>query len=280
MARIRTIKPDFWRDEKLSTISAEAALLAIGLLNHADDDGYFNANIKLIEADVFPLRELSRSCTVLLQELHSIGYIALFSGTDDKRYGQIVNFDKHQVINKKNSSKIKPLIGLPEDYRSDTVVLPVGMEKEKEGKRNGKERNLPCTVTGTESRFDEIRQAYPKRGGGQKWGDAERAYKARLSEGETHETILDGVYRYARFIDATGKTGTEYVQMAATFLGRNKGFLEPWQAPNQVKDTRQLSAVERVRLANQNSGANDERVVSTQRQIGGDLGVLVRDVWK
>ena len=38
MARIRTIKPEFWRDEDLSGLPAETALLAIGLLNHADDE--------------------------------------------------------------------------------------------------------------------------------------------------------------------------------------------------------------------------------------------------
>ena len=68
MARIRTIKPEFWRNEALSNISSEACLLAIGLLNHCDDEGYFNANPKLVESDVFPLRNLSNTTTVLLRE--------------------------------------------------------------------------------------------------------------------------------------------------------------------------------------------------------------------
>ncbi len=148
MARIRTIKPDFWRDESLSSISSEAALLAIGLLNHADDEGYFNANPKLIESDVFPLRELSRSTTVLLKELFGIGYIRMFKGSDNKQYGQIVNFEKHQVINKKVPSKIKDLIDVPYDYGSDTVVLPSGMEwngMEKEVEKEVEATNLKIT---------------------------------------------------------------------------------------------------------------------------------------
>ena len=130
MARIRTIKPEFWRNEALSNISSEACLLAIGLLNHCDDEGYFNANPKLVESDVFPLRNLSSTTTVLLRELSDIGYINLFSGSDGKTYGHIVNFSKHQVINKKNSSKIKELCELPYDYGSDTVALQVGNGKE------------------------------------------------------------------------------------------------------------------------------------------------------
>jgi hypothetical protein len=142
MARIRTIKPDFWRDESLASVSPEAALLAIGLLNHADDEGYFNAHPKLIESDIFPLRELSCTITVMIDELHRIGYIELYKGHDGKRYGHICNFSKHQVINKKNPSKIKVLCEVLDDSVTTTVVLPVGME----GKGKGKEREIKVAV--------------------------------------------------------------------------------------------------------------------------------------
>jgi len=128
MARIRTIKPEFWRDESLASVSPEAALLAIGLLNHADDEGYFNAHPKLIESDIFPLRELSNTITGMIDELHRIGYIELYKGNDGKRYGHICNFSKHQVINKKNPSKVKYLCEILDDSVTTTVVLPTGME--------------------------------------------------------------------------------------------------------------------------------------------------------
>lgn len=140
MARIRTIKPEFWRDEDLSSISAEAALLAIGLLNYADDEGYFSANIKLIECDVFPLRNLSSIVPVLLQELSGIGYIRLFDGSDNKQYGQVANFVKHQVISKPRPSKIKGLDAFRDHSGNGTGTFQVGKErkgKEKEG--NGEE---------------------------------------------------------------------------------------------------------------------------------------------
>jgi hypothetical protein len=132
MARIRTIKPEFWRDEALASVTPEACLLALGLLNHCDDEGYFNANPKLVESDIFPLRELKVKTTVLLQELCKIGYVLVFDGSDGKTYGCIKNFEKHQVINKKTPSKIKHLCQLHQDYSSDTVALPIG--KERKGK--------------------------------------------------------------------------------------------------------------------------------------------------
>lgn len=141
MARIRTIKPTFWTDEDMAEVSEAACLLAIGLLNYADDEGYFNANPKLIKAAVFPLREPSGSIPVLLQELSNCGYIRLFSAQNGKRFGLIINFTKHQVINKKTTSKIKEMDLIPEDYGSDTGELPPG----REGK--GKERNIKTTLS-------------------------------------------------------------------------------------------------------------------------------------
>lgn len=154
MARIRTIKPTFWTDEDMAEVSEAACLLAIGLLNYADDEGYFNANPKLIKAAVFPLREPSGSIPVLLQELSNCGYIRLFSAQNGKRFGLIINFTKHQVINKKTTSKIKEMDLIPEDYGSDTGELPPG----REGK--GKERNIKTTLSGArEKNFIPVPEA-------------------------------------------------------------------------------------------------------------------------
>lgn len=135
MARIRTIKPEFWTDEDMSEVSEAACLLAIGLLNYADDEGYFNANPKLIKAAIFPIRDQSGSIPVLMRELSSVGYISLFSGHDGKIYGLVNNFAKHQVINKAKKSIIRDLCVLPYEYGTDTEQLPPGKEgKGKEGK--------------------------------------------------------------------------------------------------------------------------------------------------
>ena len=128
MARIRTIKPDFWKNEELAEVPPETVLLAIGLLNYCDDEGYFNANPALIKAEVFPIRKTSGIDTVLLPELSRIGYIELFLGSDNKKYGRVKNFLIHQVINKPKPSKIKPLCGIPDEYGSSTVGVRVGKE--------------------------------------------------------------------------------------------------------------------------------------------------------
>jgi hypothetical protein len=138
MARIRTIKPEFWLDEDLSELSCETHMLAAALLNHCDDEGYFKANPKLLHAQIFALRELDGSVTELVQSLSEIGYLTLFNGTDGKFYGHVTNFNKHQTINKATASKIKGLKQLPSDYGSATEQLPLG--KERKGKEQGKEQ--------------------------------------------------------------------------------------------------------------------------------------------
>ncbi len=137
MARIRTIKPEFWTDEDMAEVSEAACLLAIGLLNYADDEGYFNANPKLIKAAVFPIREPSVTIPVMLRELSNHGYLSMFSTSDNRHFGVINNFARHQVVNKPKPSKIKAMELVPYQYGSDTGAVPVGKDQ---GSGKGKDK--------------------------------------------------------------------------------------------------------------------------------------------
>lgn len=54
MARIRTIKPEFWTSEQVMNCSRDARLLFIGLWNFCDDGGNHPASAKTLKAEVFP----------------------------------------------------------------------------------------------------------------------------------------------------------------------------------------------------------------------------------
>lgn len=152
MARIRTIKPEFWKNEELATISTEAVLLAIGLLNYADDEGLFNANHALIKAEIFPIRNLSRNIPTLLTELQNIGYIFLYNGTDKKSYGKIATFTEHQVINRPQPSKIAHLI----DFTELSVNNHGAFTRERKGKeRKGREGSKEIFQKFIDSDFSE-----------------------------------------------------------------------------------------------------------------------------
>jgi hypothetical protein len=121
--RIRTIKPEFWRNQDLAKLPEFTRLLAIALLNYADDDGYFLATPELLRGELFPFSEDSRRITVGLTELSNIDYLRLYNGTNGRIYGIVTNFTRHQKISNATESKIKGLIDFSEDSRRTTVGL-------------------------------------------------------------------------------------------------------------------------------------------------------------
>jgi hypothetical protein len=139
MARIRTIKPEFWKHEILSNLPEATHMLAAALLNYADDEGYFNANPGLIKAECCPLREPSVSIHDSLTSLSKIGYLQFGIGPDGRRYGRVVSFDDHQRINRPTPSKIKELdITWEESYTTHTQLTEPSLLEGK-GKEQGKE---------------------------------------------------------------------------------------------------------------------------------------------
>lgn len=70
MARIRTIKPEFWTSEQVMTCSRDARLLFIGMWNFADDAGIHPASPVRLKAQVFPGDDISTNALrALVDEL-------------------------------------------------------------------------------------------------------------------------------------------------------------------------------------------------------------------
>lgn len=59
MARIRTIKPEFWASEQIANCSRDARLLFIGIWTFCDDAGIHPASSKRIKMQVFPADNIS-----------------------------------------------------------------------------------------------------------------------------------------------------------------------------------------------------------------------------
>lgn len=108
MARIRTIKPDFWANEKVMSCSRDARLLFVGMWNFADDRGRLTDSARSIKAQVFPGDDDidSQSVRRWLDELSSNGLV-LFYERDGRAYIQVTGWD-HQRIDKPRPSKIPP----------------------------------------------------------------------------------------------------------------------------------------------------------------------------
>lgn len=113
--RIRTLKPGFWGDERMAALPHSTRLLAIALLNFADDEGYFLANPALVRGALFPFDEDTTNVRRGLEELAQIGFVRLGIDGESRAVGQVVNFLKHQKIDRPNPSRIKGSARFVED---------------------------------------------------------------------------------------------------------------------------------------------------------------------
>lgn len=121
MARIRTIKPEFWDSPSTAQADLAVRLTYIAMWNWADDSGRGTANIKELEAFVFPNDDVSelprkscgnsadgrggwRSFTEVLGEVAE-AYGVLFYKVKNRPYYVIPQFKDHQSRDFRPKSK-------------------------------------------------------------------------------------------------------------------------------------------------------------------------------
>lgn len=98
MARIRTIKPEFWTSEQVVECSRDARLLFIGLWTFADDSGINPASLQRIRMQVFPGDDLSLDeIRALIKELLAVRLIEEYD-VEGRAYWRITGFSQHQRI--------------------------------------------------------------------------------------------------------------------------------------------------------------------------------------
>lgn len=98
MARIRTIKPEFWTSEQVVECSRDARLLFLGMLNFADDSGILPGSVQRLRMQVFPGDDISlESIRGLVNELVRIGLIEEYD-VEGSVYWRITGFTAHQRI--------------------------------------------------------------------------------------------------------------------------------------------------------------------------------------
>jgi len=110
MARIRTIKPEFWTSEQVVECSPTARLLFIGLWNFCDDAGNHPASAKTIKMQIFPGDDIPlSSIDGLLQELVNNGLLARYE-SEGRQYFHVTGWH-HQKIEKPSFKYPKPSFG-------------------------------------------------------------------------------------------------------------------------------------------------------------------------
>lgn len=99
MARIRTIKPEFWTSEQVVACSTTARLMFIGLWNYCDDGGRMPYSAKNIKMRIFPGDDISsESIRRHIDELSSNGLVEIYE-IENQPYLQVTGW-KHQKIDR------------------------------------------------------------------------------------------------------------------------------------------------------------------------------------
>lgn len=95
-----------------------------------------------------------------------------------------------------------------------------------------REESPPINPPSEPASFGAFWSIYPKRAGDRDRKAASKAYAAAAKRVD-FEIILKGAQRYAAHCDETGKTGTEFVRQARTWLNAN-GWEETYETSRNV----------------------------------------------
>lgn len=170
MARIRTIKPEFFTSEDIVSMSPLARIFYVSLWCEADRSGRLEwkpgtLKLRYLPGDTVLISDLA-------EELCGRGLIVIYE-VDGKPYAEIPSFCKHQVINNRESESTLPSRVA---HASPTRQTRVKAEGRKEGKgKEGDSTEPPSDsapaatiplVDGTEhpvsqEQVDEWQESYP-----------------------------------------------------------------------------------------------------------------------
>lgn len=105
VARIRTIKPEFWTDERVVELDFADRLLFIGLWNFADDQGFLAYRPKRIKMQVFPGDDYD--VVAGLRRLWESSVLTLYRGPEGVLL-HVTNWSRHQKVSNPSREKYSP----------------------------------------------------------------------------------------------------------------------------------------------------------------------------
>lgn len=209
MARIRTIKPDFFTDAKITSLTPLARLFYVSLWCEADREGRFEWDPETLKTRYVPRDK----CDVgkLADELTAKGRLKFYK-VGDKVFCWLPTFAKNQVINNREAPSSIPA------YTDDACVSResgVKAEGRKEGKgKEGKEGTLSGANASEPEKFSELMEAFPKRIGTNPRPRALKAWEAAVKRGADPDQMIAAAKAYAR----SEAAGTRWCMQTVTWL--------------------------------------------------------------
>lgn len=214
MARIRTIKPEFFTSEDVVSLTPMARLLYIALWCEADREGRLAWKPRTFKIRYFP----ADNCDVdeMSEELLTRGMVVQYG----EGLAHIPKFLSHQHINPREAQS-----ELPAPTRSDASSTRAPRVTDTQvGRKERKERN---TRQNASEGFDAFWAVYPNR---KARADAERAWSKLKPNAELQATILRAIAEQCQGEDWS-KEGGRYVPHASTWLNGSRWLDETSSRP-------------------------------------------------
>lgn len=123
MARIRSIKPEFWEDERLGLMPRDTRLVFLALISLADDEGRLRGSPEFVRSRAFPY-DASFDVAPELDRLARAGRIRWYR-SNGERLIEVLRFREHQKIDKPSKSQLDPFDPeLSEEERAELSPKP------------------------------------------------------------------------------------------------------------------------------------------------------------
>jgi hypothetical protein len=145
MARIRTVKPEYFAHEELGACSRDARLLGVALMQLADSEGRFRWVPRQVQAHTFPWDDDigTDEIEAMASELQRAGILTLYT-VGSRRFAVFPNFRDHQRLSGKEATALSKHPS-PEDATTTGVNYrgsggeAVGKQRESQEQGTGKE---------------------------------------------------------------------------------------------------------------------------------------------
>lgn len=190
MARIRTIKPEFFTHSKVTKLPPLARLFYVSLWCEADREGRLKW-----DADTLKDRYLPRDkCDVEEMGLWlTAAKLIRMYVIDGQTYADIPGFREHQVINNREGQSSLPAYTEDACVTRESVVRDAAYGKEGRKGREGKE-GTPAKAVSLSEDFLKFWEAYPEKVGKK---DAAKAWDSATDKPDL-QTILAAIEAYKR----------------------------------------------------------------------------------
>lgn len=224
MARIRYLKPDFFKDEDLADLSFEVRLIYAGLWCFADKEGRLEDRPKRLKAEIMPYNKIDMEkalqvlATPKANRKDPKPYIQRYE-VSGNNYIQILEWHKHQ---KPHHTEKESQIPKPPIINIKGMEKGMGMGKINQLEASTELDNVSLTVKTKGFDFESLWNEYPKRLGKK---EAMRHFRASVKTEGDYENIKKALRNYKAYI-VEKKFEEQYIKQGSVWFNNWQDWID------------------------------------------------------